>query len=372
MPEFPTTTTSLLPRPTGWIRHWPRSLRRRVLFGVVYLAFLIVLFWGSSWLYLSWKIGTPITSKMTVWDYYYPELQGSGVLAADIRPGDDFIDVVMLGGSTIDWAFGDVEALLKAGLQREFGDRIRIYNLARSAHTSRDSQVKYSRIADKPFDLILIYDGFNDCRMNNCEKSQFRDDYTHCVWYNGFEKRRRTGLMTLPRQMLGELTEAINFEAPNVNYEQFGGELKTPGPFRQNLENILKSAQAQQSLVLLQTFAYHIPANYSDEKFDRHELGYGKRVQSAGFPLRMWGRPVDLVKGVEAHNQIVRNLAEQHPGQTVFVDQDRSMSHHVRYFVDGCHFTDDGCRKFVDNLLPAVVRRLREKRIPSTRPDVAM
>ncbi len=338
-----------------------------MLFSLIYLVFVASLLWGGSWLYLSWKLGTPLPSAVDVWGYYYPELRSSAALGADIRPDDDFLDVLMLGGSTIDPAFGDVEGLLKAGLQREFGGRVRIYNLARSAHTSRDSALKFSRLADKPFDLILIYDGFNDCRMNNCPPDRFRDDYTHCVWYHSFEKRRQAGVISLPQEMLETLRHPIGLNAPVENLVQFGSNLKTPGPFRRNLEEILNAAKPHTSLVLLPTFAYHIPVNYSDDKFRRMELDYGTRAGDNRFPLKMWGRPADVAKCVTAHNQIVRKLAELHSGQTVCVDQDRLMSHIGDYFVDGCHFTDEGCRKFVDNLLPPVIARLREKFAVSTK-----
>lgn len=371
MQHLPTQPGSPLPRPPTCRQtrrpfgQWPRSPFRRALFGLIYLLFLGSLLWGGSWAYLSWKVGKPLSSRLDIWEYFYPELHTSGVLTAEIRTDDDSIDVLMLGASTINRAFGDVEARLKAGLQREFGERVRIYNLAKIAHTSRDSATKYSRIKDRPFDVIVIYDGFNDCRMNNCVPGSFRDDYTHCAWYNGFRKRQLAGTISLPQELMGDVTHVIGIGEPDQNLMQYGGELKTPGPFRHNLEEILTAAQDQHSLVVLQTFAYHIPADYTLDKFVAGKLDYGSRSESKPCPLHMWGRPRDIARCVETHNQVIRDLAREHPQRTLFVDQDRSLSHTGKYFVDGCHFTDEGCRQFVDNLLPSLIQRLRDQQAAS-------
>lgn len=339
----------------------PRSMGRRVLFLGCYGAFVIGVLWFGCRLYWTWKLGVPLVSTVRVWDHYYPELRLSGALNADIKSDDDTIDVLMLGASTIERGWGDVEARLKAGLQREFGDRVRIFNLAMVAHTSRDSLLKFSQVAQKPFDLILIYDGFNDCRMNNCPRELFRKDYTHCTWYQGFEKRRLAGSVNLPMELMGDMRHLIDRGQPDDNLVQYGGDLKTPEPFTQNLEEIVKTSQPH-SLVLLQTFAFHIPDNYSDDLLKQGKLDYGSRQGATRCGVEMWGKPANVIKCVTAHNQQIRKLAERYPQRTVFIDQNRLIPHDKHYFVDGCHFTDDGCRKFVDNLLPAVIQHLRRTR----------
>lgn len=363
MQRLPTSATKAIPaQMPRQLVYWPRSTGRRVLFVGCYLVFLVAVMWAGYRLYWSWKLGVPLTANIAVWDHYYPELRRSGVLTADVRPDDAYLDVVMLGGSTLENSWGDIEPLLKAGLQRELGDghRVRVFNLAMVAHTSRDSLLKFSRIADKPVDLILIYDGFNDCRMNNCPREMFRDDYTHCVWYRAMEKRRKAGMVTLPPELLAETSPAIGMD-PDKHYSQYGGELKTPGPFRHNLEEILTLAKRHESLVVLQTFAYHIPPGYSDAKFKRGELDYSHQKGLNHCALEMWGTAPNVVKCVDSHNGIIRELARSNPGHTVFVDQHRLIPHDGRHFIDACHLTDAGCRKLVDNVLPAVVKRLRER-----------
>lgn len=363
MQRLPTSVTKAIPaQMPRQLVHWPRSAGRRVLFVGCYFVFLVAVLWAGYRLYWSWKLGVSLIGPIEVWDHYYPELRRSGVLTAKVRPDDEFLDVVMLGGSTLENSWGDIEALLKTGLQRELGDshRVRVFNLAMVAHTSRDSVLKFSRIADKPFDLILIYDGFNDCRMNNCPREMFRDDYTHCVWYRSMEKRKKAGTVKLPAELLNDTSPSIVMN-PDEQYLQFGGDLKTPGPFRHNLEEILALAKRHESLVVLQTFAYHIPPGYSDAKFKRGELNYSHQKGVNHCALELWGTAPNVVKCVDAHNQIIRELARTGPGHPVLVDQHGLIPHDGRHFIDPCHLTDAGCRKFVDNVLPAVVKRLRER-----------
>ncbi|MES2790616.1 MAG: hypothetical protein V4719_13480 [Planctomycetota bacterium] len=366
MDELPIVSKKQQPFTLGKSVHWPRSAKRRALFLVSYIVFLTALCWFGYRLYWSFKQGAPLaTGKNDIWDDFYPTLRNSGVLTAEFKSPPDEINVVMLGASTIENAWGDVEERLRTGLQREFGKGVRVFNLAEVAHTSRDSALKFSKIADKPFDLVLIYDGFNDCRMNNCPPEMFRDDYTHCAWYRSFEMRRKAGVSQLPVEVLRSLGRAIGMGDPEENLVQYGGDLKTPKGFRQNLEEILQSTREQNGLVLLQTFAYHIPEGYTDEKLKQGDLDFGRSRGRTRCPLQMWGRPADVISCVDAHNRVIRDLAESDPQHTIFVDQQKLLSPNGQYFVDACHFTDTGCRQFVDNLLPAVVQRLRQKRVQS-------
>jgi predicted house-cleaning NTP pyrophosphatase (Maf/HAM1 superfamily) len=133
--------------------HWPRSQRRRLLFAAVYVVFLAALPWLGSRIYWRLYSGVPLASEAVVWNHYYPALRRTGVLDAQISPTDGTVDLLMLGGSTIESGWGDIEAQLSERLPREFGRPVRIFNLATISHTSRDSLLKYSRVAHKPFDV---------------------------------------------------------------------------------------------------------------------------------------------------------------------------------------------------------------------------
>ena len=341
---------------------WPRSTGRRLLFLGVYGLFLWGLYWGAAKVYWRVHAGVPLQETPRVWDHYYPNLRQSGVLDAEMKLGDETVDVLMLGGSTIEHGWGNVEELLQAGLARALHRPVRIFNLATIAHTSRDSALKFSQVRDKPFDLVLVYDGFNDVRMNNCPPDIFRDDYTHCSWYRAMEARVKAGKVNLPQTLLepiANLRDTIGqggMERPE--WAKFGCDVKTAEPLRNNLAEIVEGTEQAGGVPLLMTFAWHIPADYSREKFDRQELDYGPTFMSKPCGVEMWGLPECVGPAVETHNRVIRELAEEHP-RAVFVDQARLMNGDPANFADPCHLTAQGCRTFVDNLLPAVVACFR-------------
>src|SRR5258707_744797 len=63
------------------------------------------------------------------------------------------------------------------------------------AGSSRDSLIKYLQLGDDQFELVIVYDGINDVRMNCCPREQFRDDYSHCSWYYEIQKLIDAGRM---------------------------------------------------------------------------------------------------------------------------------------------------------------------------------
>lgn len=343
----------------------PGSRRRRLGFLAVYLAFLSVLLWGGYRLYWNLEFGVPIAAPIEVWDIYFPEIRKSGVLTAEIQSNDGHFDVLMLGASTIEKGWGNVEELLLSELKEELDQPIRIFNLATIAHTSRDSEIKASRLSEIPFDLILVYDGINDCRMNNCPTEMFRDDYSHCGRYFSFEKRRRAGPPLLPVNMQDSLMDFIHLGTPDPNLLEFGSILKTPAPFRQNLQSIVQVAQQHQSLLVLNTFAVHIPDGYTDEKLKNGELDFGTRERSNRCPLEMWGRKPDVIRCVQAHNAAIEQISNQGDSHILLVDQAKLLSNDGLNFVDACHFTDQGCRRFVDNLMTVLSPALRQRTTPN-------
>ncbi|MDB5384716.1 MAG: hypothetical protein JWM11_362 [Planctomycetaceae bacterium] len=339
------------PRVRARVIFLPQSWKRKTLFVGIYLLFLMFLVWGGGRLFWKWKFGVPLTAKADVWDYYFPELRSSGVLDADVRPDDDVLDVVLLGASTLEKGWANIDELLLEALKQEWGGPIRVFNLAVIAHTSRDSLLKFSRIAGKPFDVVLIYDGFNDCRMNNCPPELFREDYTHCSRYASFEDRKRRGSIMRPLDTMNLTEPLIGLGSPDLEAAKFGVLLKTPEPFRQNLNRILELARAQGSLVVLNTFASHIPEDYTDEKLQRGEMDFGKKEGAQRCPLEMWGRKSDVVTCVRVHNEVIQQVAQQDPKTVLLIDQAARLSGDGQNFIDVCHFTDQGCRNFVGHVM---------------------
>ena len=332
-----------------------------MLFWGVYVVFLAALCVGGFRLYWKVKFGVPVTTSATVWDFYFPEIRTAGVLEADIHSGDQYIDVLMLGASTIEANWGNIEKLLYETLRTEFGDKVRVFNLAVVAHTSRDSALKATYLADKAFDVVLVYDGINDSRMNNCPDEFFRADYTHCTRYRSFEKRKTSASLILPPDLQQSVYETIGLGVPDPPFLQFGAKLKTPGPFRSNFQTILAAARRHKSLVVLNTFATHIPDDYSDEKLKSGKLDFAYKAGASRCPLHMWGQQDHVVAAVRAHNAVISELAAHDPDGVVFVDQQALLSGDGKNFIDVCHFSDAGCERFVANLMNELIPRLRTR-----------
>lgn len=160
-----------------------RTRKQKVIRLVIFLVYISVLLEIGTRVYWRLSHEVPIFHGRQILRRFYPHLYDTGVLEADLGRDDGHLDVLMLGGSVIEDRFSTIRAELEAQLAERTGKSVRVFNLGRRGHTSRDSLLRYRELADKPFDLVLIYHGINEVRMNNCPRSMFREDYTHAAWY---------------------------------------------------------------------------------------------------------------------------------------------------------------------------------------------
>ena len=307
---------------------------------------------------------SPFWSRESVLYSFYPELRTSGVEDAAKSKTDDTFDVLILGGSTVSTSFGNVGSQLEAGLRQRLGRPVRVFNLAASAQNSRDSLLKYRRLARQHFDLVVVYDGINDTRMNNAPPGEFRDDYSHCIWYkhlNNLEKHPFVHQAALPfalsyvgNQLAWKLGWSWYVPARDASADclEYGKNIRTTEPFRNHLTEIVTSAKQQGARVVLMTFSYHIPADYSLEGYWAKRLDYANDLAS-GCPVELWGKPEYTLRALEQHNQVLRDLAAQHP-EVVLVDQQKLLPRTGKCFRDCCHFTEEGCTLFTRNILAAL------------------
>ena len=315
----------------------------------VYFAYLTLLAWGGLWLYGTLRFGTPRANvnPQRIWEGFYPELKKSGVQTVSAVADDRHVDVLMLGGSV----FQQVNSELEAQLQGRLSQRVRVWNLAAAAHTTRDTLLKHRFLRDRKFDLVVVYHGINDARMNCCSAELFRDDYLHCAWYRSIDRRTKAGTFRLESQALEDISRLIVLGQPDASELAFGKDLKTPRAFRKNLEEIAEISQSASSRLMLMTFAYHLPEGYSLEQFQRGELGYGKGTFAS--QVELWGIPENVVAAIDAHNQVIRELAAARPELLLF-EMDRELPKSGRIFSDICHLTPEGCREFVRLMLPTL------------------
>jgi len=294
---------------------------------------------------------------------FYPELKE--VNRARPSRDDRYQDILLLGGSTLQKEWGEVEQALAERLAFAGHRNVRIHNLAREAHTSRDSLLKYGALPRARFELVVVYDGINEARVNNVPPALYREDYGHYSWYAtvnalaSYQGRAHFALPLTGSLLLHSVQRALRPDRyvptgwPRQDWLTFGGDLRSAASFRRNLSEILSLARDRGDPVLLLSFATYVPANYERLAFKKSELDYGRHL----IPLEMWGAPANVLAAVAAHNAVVRDLAAHTPGVR-FVDEEQRLAGQPRYFNDPCHLTVEGSMAFVDALLPAVLDAL--------------
>jgi hypothetical protein len=323
-----------------------RSAKQRWLLRISYIGYVVLLLYGGVRLFfwIRYERGSrgPVTSVERVWRHHYRELWDDKLF--DVNPSltDDRYDVLLLGGSVAE----QTAAELRTELQAHTSLKVRVHCVARAAHNSRDSAIKFDRLDDKEFDCVIVYNGINDVPMNYIADSEYRDDYTHCGWYESFQRRLKTGRISITEISSDLVTIGRQPEQAKM---KFGDKIKTGNAFRSNLESITSRAQKNGSTVILMSFASYIPTDYSMARFRAGELDY--TVGQYDMPVETWGRPKDIPRILSVQNRVAETLAKRH--KTVWVDQSQLLQGKT-YFCDVCHLSQAGCEQFARNTVAAL------------------
>jgi hypothetical protein len=337
--------------------HTLRVNRRRAPWVLALSSILLALTMGEALARGLWrmKYGVPFFDPGKILYTVYPELRL--VDAARPRHDDAFYDILLLGGSTLHPDWGRVEAELLDQLLRDGHRDVRIFNLARPAHSSRDSLLKYEAVGDARFEMVVVYDGINEARTNNVPPNLFKDDYSHYAWYevaNELAPHHGHARFALPYTgvtLFIWIKQALTKDRyvprlPRAEWTHFGREVRSAKPFARNLESIATLAAARGDHLLVMTFATYMPPGYSLKAFEEKRLDYAGHRE----PIETWGEPVNVMAAVARHNDAVRALAARRP-EVSLVDQANLMPGSGQNFDDVCHFTSAGSARFARNLL---------------------
>jgi hypothetical protein len=298
-------------------------------------------------------------NREAVWRMIYPEMELSGVDRLPPRDGRTF-DVLLLGGSVLHPCFGDVAERLAARLQERLGRPVRVANLAGCGRTSADSRSKYEHLGPRHFDLVVFYHGINDVFINNCPPGAFESDYghvCHIAQARALDRHPELSWFCLPYTLeYASLNIRDRWRlsgSPRHDWMIYGNDLRTPPSFEANLQAVADRAAARGEPLLLMTFAYHIPPDYTEEAFAAKALDYDRHLA----PVSMWGEVDNVRRGLEAHNEAVRRVAAR--SDALFVDMAGRLPHGRLCFDDPCHLNAEGRRCFVE----IVVERLEAARL---------
>ena len=374
--------------PAGSGAQGPRrpSPARRILRVALYLLYLVVLLEvGSRW-YWKLEYDLPFFAGRRDWCslFYKEELNESKVWEADLRRENARFDIVFLGGSVMyhfDRYFGRHQGAIQEWLGKVAETEVRTFSLAFFSMTTRDSLTKYRLMGeyDRHFDLVVVCHGINDARMNNCPPARFRDDYTHAAFYKKIE-RMEAHAWLLPFFRLPYTIEhtVINFldssrfetylpsgefspagDEFNPAWTSYGTDIKTEGPFRENLKGIIQLARARGEPVMLMTFAWYIPEDYARRESATGKLGFGGEDRTN--PIGTWGTVEAVRKGLEVHNRVIRELAAANK-DVLFVDVEALIPKERANFRDVCHLTGQGHALLFEAIATEIERFLRERK----------
>jgi len=299
----------------------------------------------------------------------YPELRQ--IIASKNDTSSRF-KILILSSSVFVERFGHVPSLLEERLRSKKLTDYVLYNASDIAQTTRDSYIKHNIVSEQNFDAIVIYDGMNETRANNCPPALFKKNYSHYAWYetrNLFVKyRSMMDITVIPysieyfsKVLLQSLyrNRYLPIEAPRPDWIPFGAEIKTAASFQDNIETIIHSNEGKKGKVILMTFAYYIPYNYSNKAFLDHALDYFYTEYS--WPVQIWGNTQNVVLGIDTHNAIIRKLASAYPF-VEFIDMENIIPKKGEYFSDASHLSPKGSQLFAEVLANKIEELYRKKK----------
>lgn len=314
-----------------------------------------------------WKFqyGVPFLDPSRILYAYYPELK----IVDKVKPrhGSKTFDILLLGGSVLHRVWGTVERELREQLAYAGHRRVRIFNLATEAQTSRDSRLKYAALGDARFDLVIFYHAINETRANNVPPELFRRDYGHYSWYevvNELARHHGSASFALPytaKFLTIRVNQRLNKDNyvpahhPRSEWMRYGANPLSTKSYEENVQAILDSTAQRGDRTMLMTFAVHLPPDYTYQAYQEKRLDYV--LHNRRTPIEIWGEPDNVTSAVATHNEVIKRLAGEH-SEVLLVDQAGLMNGTARYFNDPCHFTTTGSAQFVANLLPALLPAL--------------
>lgn len=258
---------------------------------------------------------------------------------------------------SVAWAFRGQPYVMTQGLSVE------VYATGFRGETSLDAYYEYKYLyAGYDFDLIILYLGINDLRMNNCPPELFRPDYGHFGNYRVVNRAMEFLEVPLLKHSFFALKlvmadaerklkraesdnpdEFIPAGDPRQEWLLYGNDVKSAEPFRDNLDKIIRLAKNRGQRVLLMTFAHRIPEDYTREGFSAGLTDYVE-CDRVGDAVEYYGSVENVTGGLEIHNGIIRDLAKK--PDLYFINQAKLLASDSKGFTDVCRLSEQGVKRF--------------------------
>jgi lysophospholipase L1-like esterase len=271
---------------------------------------------------------------------YKPHAHVDGMTLNDVGCiGDDLLAekaadekrVILLGESTSfsEFYVNTLRAAINAlGIEKRF----RVTSCGKPRYTSYINRQLLKQHIDmwKP-DLIVVYAGIND------------NIYNTFHWLDGEPSVGFLNALDFRTSVLFQFAKYHIWDKKLRSTPDFSV-VRSEAIFRQNIEAIISLATERGSSVVLSTFAISYPTE------DQHLL----RTLRQQEPImeHFWGTLAATARGVEAHNTVMKELADQHELPLASVSQ--FMPRDGQHFKDMCHLTDVGYEALVSKLMEVI------------------
>lgn len=342
-------------------------MKNKKLFFVLYGVFLLLLFELSLraffFFYYPTRTSFFASTKIIFTQFAYPDVAS----ALKDPPTAENFNVGFFSLSVM-----NDERRLTERIKREFDDvarkKMKIYQFATPAQSTLDSYYKYRLLADMPLDLAVYYHGINDIRSNYVPPNLWKEDYGHYSWYaqrNFFFENETLfqlpsiipfGMAFISAQLKTRLQpeQYVSVENLTDSALQYGKKFKSAEVFEKNTRHFIELAQQRNQPIVLVTFVHFHP-----EKSPFHPV-IPKKMERT----RLWGDPVDVERGLEIHNEVLRSLARQY--NVPLIDLAREFPDEQSKFEDICHMTYEGADFFAAAFMKKLI-----KLFPAIRSNVA-
>lgn len=333
------------------------SPRARLLIATTNLVVLLGCLEMASRVYWKAVHNVPPFATGKIWEKNFPHF---AQVYEQTRPENSTpgtCEALVLGPSVWAASCGDLKERFERGLSEKLGRPVRVSNLSVPGHTSRDALLQYRRLADRKFDLVLVYHGINDVFLNNIPEPLYREDYSHASRYRHIDalaEHPEHPYFVLPytvRYLVCRWQEQLRLRRqPGRDFLAEGETVRTGPAFERHLRELIDLARERGESVVLVTTPIYIPANYTDEAFEAKTLDYVRYLSI----LRTWGTTTSVPRAIGIHNDVVRKVALENSPHVALADVATTMPAEGRFFDDCCHFSTAGCERFTELLMGAV------------------
>ena len=334
-----------------------------------YILFLFILAEGTLRLGFMVVYSTPFLKPGELIYRYYPLVKH--IKRKYVEADKGTYKILILSCSTLhkEWA-GDFETIMEKNLGHS--DSIghqpyAVFNASGIGFSSADNLNCYRLLDDLNFDVVVNYGGINDSRFNNCPAEVFKEDYSHIAWNNEINCVLRHSEMNAVLtpffvdysfERIRQLVCKQNFILAHYSFAKdwwnFGNELKSLPCFKRNTATIAADCKQKKEELLLMSYAYYLPPNYSLDRFENRQLDYTFQPNSR--ETEIWGKAQNVSSFLDSSNAAMKVIAET--TRCNFFDMHKRIGTVHTSYADVCHFSSTGLAVF-SNALTEQIQKIK-------------